>query len=174
MILQLSAVEWSDLLRGDYVDECVQEFYLPKYIVKNSTVKYPWFDRELHNVDNDKTKAHKHLKKLKLFIFARCLNRISACTTRLSTVFGNLGATLSLHRLQYAQYIMRIEGGLKNKLRGFFKCADMKRNAIFLENDCARDSQSIGNLFAGFFQSVYLRDDLIQDSDLQLKSPKTR
>jgi hypothetical protein len=73
MILQLSAVEWSDLLRGDCVDKCVQKFYdanyecfelyVPKCIVKNCTVKYPWFDKELHNVDNNKTNAHKYLKE---------------------------------------------------------------------------------------------------------------
>jgi hypothetical protein len=78
----------------------------------------------------------------------------------------------SLHRLKYAQYIMRIEGGLKNNPREFLKYADLKRNAggysssIFLGNDYAQDSQSIANLFAGFFQSLYLRDDLILDSDL--------
>jgi hypothetical protein len=62
---------------------------------------------------------------------------------------------MTLNRLKYAQYIMRIEGGLKNNPRGFFKYADMKRNAsgysssMFLGNDCARDSQSIANLCAG-------------------------
>jgi hypothetical protein len=48
--LQLSAVDWSDLFRGDCVDECVRKFYdaiyecfelcVPKYMVKNCTVKY--------------------------------------------------------------------------------------------------------------------------------------
>jgi hypothetical protein len=67
---------------------------------------------------------------------------------------------------------VRIEGGLKNNPRGFFKYADMKRNAsgypffMFLGSDCARDSQRIANLFAGFFQSVYVRDDWIPDGDL--------
>jgi hypothetical protein len=48
----------------------------------------------------------------------------------------------------------------------------MKRNAsdypssMFLGNDYARDSQSIANVFAGFFQSVYVRDDWIPNSDL--------
>jgi hypothetical protein len=48
----------------------------------------------------------------------------------------------------------------------------MKRNAsgylssMFLRNDYTRDSQSIANLFAGFFQSVYVQDDWIPDSDL--------
>jgi hypothetical protein len=37
---------------------------------------------------------------------------------------------------------------------------------MFLESYCARDSQSIANLFAGFLQSVYVRDDLIPDVDL--------
>jgi hypothetical protein len=47
----------------------------------------------------------------------------------------------------------------------------MKRNAssypasMFLGSDCARNSQSIANLFAGFFQSVYVRDDWIPDDD---------
>jgi hypothetical protein len=35
----------------------------------------------------------------------------------------------SLQRLKYAQHIVRIEGGLKNNPRGFFKYADMKRIA---------------------------------------------
>jgi hypothetical protein len=48
----------------------------------------------------------------------------------------------------------------------------MKRNAssypssMFLGSDCARNSQSTANLFAGFFQSVYVRDDWMPDSDL--------
>jgi hypothetical protein len=73
MILQLSAVDWSDLLPSDCVDECVQKFYdaiyecfelyVPKYIVQDSTIKCPWFDMELHYFDYNKTKAHKSLKE---------------------------------------------------------------------------------------------------------------
>jgi hypothetical protein len=37
---------------------------------------------------------------------------------------------------------------------------------MFLGNNCAWDSQNIANLFAGFFQSAYVRDDWIPDSDL--------
>jgi hypothetical protein len=61
-------------------------------------------------------------------------------------------------------YIVRIEGGLKNNQRGFLQYADMKRNASgyrsskFFGNDCARDTQSIANLFTGIFQSVYVPD----------------
>jgi hypothetical protein len=65
---------------------------------------------------------------------------------------------------------VRIEGGLKNNPRGFFKYADMKRNSsdfpssMYLVSDCARDSQSIAYLFAR--QSVYVQEDWIPDSDL--------
>jgi hypothetical protein len=102
IILQLSAVKWSDPLRGDYVDGCVQrlydainecfELYVPKYIVKDSTVKYRWFDRELHNVDDNRTKALKYLREFETLHVHP--SRTSACTTRLSAVFRNLGATL--------------------------------------------------------------------------------
>jgi hypothetical protein len=74
--------------------------------------------------------------------------------------------------LKYAQYIACIEGGLKGNPRGFSKYADMKRNAsgypsfLFLGNDCARDSQSIANLFSEFFQSIFVRNDWTPDSDL--------
>jgi hypothetical protein len=37
---------------------------------------------------------------------------------------------------------------------------------MFLGNDWETIAQSIANLFAGFFQSVYVRDDWIPDSDL--------
>jgi hypothetical protein len=39
-------------------------------------------------------------------------------------------------------------------------------SSMFLGKDCARGSQSIANLFAGVFQTVYVRDDWIPDSDL--------
>jgi hypothetical protein len=70
----------SYFLRGDCVDGCGQKFYdaiyecfglyVSKYIVEDYTVEYAWFDRALHNVVNNRTKAHKQ------------------------AVFGNLGATL--------------------------------------------------------------------------------
>jgi hypothetical protein len=66
----------------DVIYECF-EHDVTKYIVEYSTVKYTCFDRELHDVANN---------KLKLFTFVPCPNRVS--TTRLSAVFGNLEAIL--------------------------------------------------------------------------------
>jgi hypothetical protein len=123
-------------------------------------VKYPWFGRELHNVDNNKTKAHKYLKEFET-LHVRPMSELDQCFY--DTAFPRFRELRrdfkSLHRLKYAQYIARIGGGSKNNLRGFFKYADMKRNAsgypssMFLGSDCARDSQSIANLFAGFYEA---------------------
>jgi hypothetical protein len=135
--------------------------YVPEYIVKNSTVKYPWFDRELQNVDNNKTKAHKYYKEFET-LHVRPMSESDQCLCDM--VFRRFQERRrdfkSFYHLKYAQYIVRFEGGLQNNPRGFFKYADMKRNAsgypsaMFLRNDCARDSQSIAKLFAGFFQIV--------------------
>jgi hypothetical protein len=105
MILQLSAVDWSDLLRGDCVNECVWKFYdavyewfelyVPKYIVKNCTVKYPWFDKELHNVDNNKTKAPKYLKEFETLHICQ-MSESDQCLYNkgFPPFLRNLGATL--------------------------------------------------------------------------------
>jgi hypothetical protein len=127
-------------------------------------VKYPWFDRELHNVDNNRTKAHKHLKEFES-LHVRSMSESDQCLydTALHRFRELRRDFKSLHRLKYATYIVRIESGLKNNPRGFFKYADIKRNAsgypssMFLGSDCARDSQNIANLFGVFFQSVYVR-----------------
>jgi hypothetical protein len=138
-------------------------------------VQCPWFDidREFHKVDNNQTKTHKYLKKIETF-HVRPMSKSNQCLY--DTVFHRFRELRrnfkGLHRLQCAQYIVRIEGGLKNNPRIFFKYADMKRCAsgypwsIFLGSDCARDSHSIANLFAGFFQSVYVQDYWIPDSNL--------
>jgi hypothetical protein len=108
MILQLSAVDWPDLLRNDCIDECVQKFYgaifecfevyVPKYIVKDSTVKCSCLTGHFHNVDNNKTKAHKYLKEFET-VHIRPISESDQC----------LYDFKSLHLLKYAQYIVRIE-----------------------------------------------------------------
>jgi hypothetical protein len=132
----------------DAIYECF-EIYVPKYIMKNCT---PWFDKELHNVANNKTKAHKYLTEFET-LHVRPMSESDQCLydTAFRPFWELMRDFKSLHRLKYAQYIVRIEGGLKKIPRGFFKYAYMKRYAsgyassIFLGNDCAPDSQSIAN-----------------------------
>jgi hypothetical protein len=70
-----------------------------------------------------------------------------------------------LHRLKYEEYIVKTENNIKTDPRSFFKFTDLKRNSsgypstMFLGDQAARDLQEIANLFANFFQSVYIRDD---------------
>jgi hypothetical protein len=79
------------------------------------------------------------------------------------------GAFKGMHRLKYAQYIERIEAGLKSNPRSFFKFANLKRNssgypfAMFLGDTCVRNAQEISNLFGKYFQGVYVRDDSQED-----------
>jgi hypothetical protein len=67
-----------------------------------------------------------------------------------------------LHRLKYVQYIVRIEGRFaKLSSRIFQVCrheayyASGYPSSVFLRNDCARDLQSIADLFAGVFFKAY-------------------
>jgi hypothetical protein len=102
-----------------------------------NTLKYPWFDRELYNVDNYKTKSHKYLKKFETLHVRPMSESDQYLNDTAFHRFRELRRDFkSLHRLKYAQYIVRIEGGLKNNPRGCFK---------YVGNDCARNSQSIAN-----------------------------
>jgi hypothetical protein len=92
----------------------------PKYIVKNSTVKYPWFDRELHNVDNNKKKAYTKYSKELETLHVRPMSNSNQCLyyTALHRFRELRRDFKSLHPLKYAQFIVRIEDGLKNTPRG--------------------------------------------------------
>jgi hypothetical protein len=79
------------------------------------------------------------------------------------------GAFKGMHRLKYAQYIERVEAGLKSNPRCFFKFANLKRNtsgypfAMFLGGACERNAQEMADLFGEYFQGVYVRDSSQED-----------
>jgi hypothetical protein len=105
MILQLSAGCFQRLY--DAINECF-ELYVPKNIVKDSTVKYHWFDRELHNVDNNPTKAHKYLREFQT-LHVRPMSESDQCLYTAFRRFRELRRDFkSLHLLKYAQYIVRV------------------------------------------------------------------
>jgi hypothetical protein len=106
-------------------------------------------------------------------MFARYPNRISACTTWLSTVFGNFGASLRVFTVWNTpstscvlSVVWKIILEDLSSMPTWSVTQAAIRPLCFLGNDCAWDSQSIANLFAEFIQSVYLRDDWIPDGDL--------
>jgi hypothetical protein len=69
-----------------------------------------------------------------------------------------------MHRLKYAQYVERVEVGLKSNPRCFFTFANLKRNssgnpsAMFLGGTCARNAQEIAD-----FEVVYVSDNSQED-----------
>jgi hypothetical protein len=71
----------------------------------------------------------------------------------------------SLYRIKYEQYIKTIENGIKTNPRCFFKFAVLKRNSsvysssMYLKDQAAQNPEEIANLFAIFFQEVYVKDD---------------
>jgi hypothetical protein len=139
---QLLAVDWFALLRSDYVEEWY-ELSVSKYIVKNSTVKC--LHKECCNVDDNKTREYhvRPLSESNQCLYDTAFHR-----------FAELRCDLkSLHRLKSAQYIVRIESGLKNNPWVFFKYTYMKLNAIgglssmFMRRLCVRDSKSIENVW---------------------------
>jgi hypothetical protein len=90
----------------------------------------------------------------------QCKNDAASQTFR-----GLRVAFKGMHRLKYAQYIERVEAGLKSNPRCFFKFANLNRNssgypsAMFLGDACARNTQEIADLFGKYFQGVYVRDN---------------
>jgi uncharacterized protein YigE (DUF2233 family) len=62
--------------------------------------------------------------------------------------------------LKYAQYIERVEAGLKSNPREFFNFSNLKRNssgcpsAMFLSDTCAHYAQENADLFGKYFQGV--------------------
>jgi hypothetical protein len=78
------------------------------------------------------------------------------------------GAFKVMHHLKYAQYIERVETGLKSNPSCFFKFANLKLavsgypSAMFLVGACARYAQQIADLFDEYFQCVYVRDQFAE------------
>jgi hypothetical protein len=70
--LQLASTDWFVLFDGLSMDECVAKFdeilkvsfdlFVPTFLKTDSAIRFPWFDRELRNLENKKTKAQKYFK----------------------------------------------------------------------------------------------------------------
>jgi hypothetical protein len=74
---QLAAVDWCALFLDLGIDYCVENFYIrecfdrfvPFYYSVDSENRQPWFDKELRNLDNIRTKSHTYMKGLeKIYI----------------------------------------------------------------------------------------------------------
>jgi hypothetical protein len=71
---QLVALDGCALFLDLGIDNCIEKFYiiireyfdrfLPFYYSVDSENRQPWFDKELCNLDNIRTKSHKYMKEL--------------------------------------------------------------------------------------------------------------
>jgi hypothetical protein len=68
------------------------------------------------------------------------------------------GAFMRMHYLIYAQYIERIEAGLKSNPRCFLKFVSLKRNSSGFPS-----AMFLTNIFGEYYQGVYVRDDSQED-----------
>jgi hypothetical protein len=130
-------------------------------------LKYPWFDRELHNLDTNKTKAHKFVKRVSRTYERTGYEENNAEFHVASARFQNLrGDFKLLHRMKYNRYIEGIESGINSYSRSFFKFSNMKRNSsgypssMFFESQSARGPEEVVKLFAEFFQGVCISEDV--------------
>jgi hypothetical protein len=70
----------------------------------------------------------------------------------------------TLYRMKYDLYIEGIGSGIKSDSRSFFKFANMKwissgyPPSMFFESQTIRAPEDVVNLFAEFFQSVYVSE----------------
>ncbi len=175
IVEHLGQILWPSLFLDNDIETCVSLFYevidecfnlyVPKITSRGSDSKYPWVDRELRNLSNKKNKAHACLKKLSR-VSVRPLDKISQANFEIvAGRFCDLRSNFKvIHRIKYNQYIEKIEENIKNDPRSFFRYANFKRNSngypssLFYGSQTARDTLDIANLFAKFFQSVYVED----------------
>jgi hypothetical protein len=121
-------------------------------------------------LDTIRTKSHKYTKELGI-VYIRPMTELQLCEYDAATQgFRDLrGSFKGMHRLNYAQYIERVEAGLKSNPRCFSRFANLKRNsrgypsAMFLGDTYARNAQEIADLLDEYFQGVYVRDKSQED-----------
>jgi hypothetical protein len=65
MIMHLTIVHWYDIFLVNDIETCVGQFY--DVLDECFDLTWcPWVDRELRNLDYNKTKAHKFMKRVSL------------------------------------------------------------------------------------------------------------
>jgi hypothetical protein len=92
---QLVALDGCALFLDLGIDNCIEMFYiiirecfdrfLPFYYSVDSENRQPWFDKELCNLDNIRTKSHKYMKELEN-LYIRPMTELQQCVTRQNLV----------------------------------------------------------------------------------------
>lgn len=153
----LDNINWDRFKTGSldaYIDQFYKimnlaiEQFIPRSPVVSST-REPWFNSRLSGLKNRKSKAH---KKYKLNPSVVNYEIFSALRSQFKI----------LNRFLFNLYIVEIESNIRNNPKCFWSYVDSKRNCrgipsqMSLNSLTASDPQSITDMFASFFENVYV------------------
>jgi hypothetical protein len=145
--------------------------HIPKFTIDTLAVRYPCFDKELHSFDNNKTKAYKFVKNFEKMNIRRMSESVQGQYDATCCRFHNLRKDFKyMHRFEYAQYIEWVGTGIKTTPQNIFRITDMIKNStaypstMFLHVEFAWNSQDIADLFARYFQIVYVNNFLVENA----------
>ena len=129
------------------IKEGLNNFVPKKYITCNSNP--PWYNKELTNMKNKKTKAYKRFREDKSNLI---LKNIYIHSQKNFDVLNNF---------LYKSYILSTEKSLKENSKFFWTFVNSKRKSngmptfMTYSGKESSDNQEICNLFADYFKSVY-------------------
>jgi hypothetical protein len=141
--------------------------HVPSRIVKKNRFKKPWFNRTLMNLQNRRDRASKNYKKCaKNCEFKNNNNNCIACSELKKKFVALRNEYRKMHKILYDSYIEQVENELKVNPKRFFEFVNMKKKTagfpskMTLNDMSASTPLSICNLFANFFDSVYVEPDV--------------
>ena len=162
-------VNWDNLLVDDHVDHLVDKFYIKMQkvidthvrIVKQSPRSYPkWYDEELISLIQSKKRAYCDWKRIRTIDCFIEFKRIRAMCIRLS-------------RSKYQDYMRSVESAVKRNIHSFWSYIknNKKESGIpsntFWNSTSANNDHETTNLFAAFFGSVYINNNIEEVSRLE-------
>ena len=162
IVQNLRDVNWDDILSEDDVDCNINKFYnavnnvIDAHVpaVQHHLRSYPkWYDEELINLIREKKRAHCEWKRVGNLDCYIDFKRLRALCIRQS-------------RLKYQGYIDSVQNSVKRNIRSFWSFVNNNKKETgipsntFWNSTRAHNDSETTNLFAAFFGSVYVRDQI--------------
>lgn len=158
MNLFLNSLPWESIIESQNLTQAFVSFktylkqafesFIPKKISKKNS-NPPWYNYRLSKLKNKKNKAYKRYKKDKNNLFLR------QSYLEIEKSFD------VLNKFLYSNYVSTAESKVKKDSKSFWNFINTKRNSSGLPNcmefsgSISSDLQTICNLFADYFESVY-------------------
>lgn len=155
--LELSCVDWDELLMSGNVDECVESFYtkinqlisVHTPLIKSTSSKFPsWYSQALIRCIKEKNKYHKRYKK---FGNPRDYDTFSLLRTRCKSLIAKC----------HDAYLNSVEESLSDDPKVFWRYVNGKKGRVTIphrltyKNKTSSDGRSVCELFSEYFGSVF-------------------